>query len=73
MCIRDSYNLEAKGIVASKEKAGSNGRQRRYYRLTAKGKKKLEADREQWTALVQAMGALGVTRKGSCDELCPAT
>ena len=67
------YNLEAKGIVASKEKAGSNGRQRRYYRLTAKGKKKLEADREQWTALVQAMGALGVTRKGSCHELCPAT
>ena len=27
------YNLEAKGIVASKEKAGSNGRQRRYYRF----------------------------------------
>ena len=57
------YNLEAKGIVSSKEKAGSNGRQRRYYRLTAKGKKKLERDRQQWSALVQAMGALGVTRE----------
>jgi PadR family transcriptional regulator PadR len=56
------YNLEAKGIVSSKEKAGPNGRQRRYYRLTGKGKKKLAADREQWSALVQAMGALGVTR-----------
>jgi len=56
------YNLEAKGIVASKEKAGPNGRQRRYYRLTAKGKKKLDADRQQWTALVQAMGSLGLTR-----------
>jgi len=56
------YNLEAKGIVASKEKAGPNGRLRRYYRLTAKGKKKLDADRQQWTALVQAMGSLGLTR-----------
>ena len=56
------YNLEAKGIVSSKEKAGPNGRQRRYYRLTARGKKKLEADRQQWSALVEAMGALGLTR-----------
>ena len=62
------YNLEAKGIVSSKEKSGPNGRQRRYYRLTAKGKKKLEADREQWSALVQAMGALGVTRGRSQVE-----
>jgi PadR family transcriptional regulator PadR len=57
------YNLEAKGIVASKEKPGPNGRQRRYYRLTARGKKKLEADRKQWSALVEAMGALGLTRQ----------
>jgi len=55
------YNLEAKGIVKSKQKAGPNGRQRRYYQLTGKGKKKLEADRQQWASLVKAMGALGVT------------
>ena len=58
------YNLEAKGLVVSKKKAGSNGRQRRYYRLTNKGIKKLEKDREQWAALVKGMGALGVTRMG---------
>lgn len=55
------YNLEAKGLVASKEKPGENGRKRRYYRLTARGKKKLATDRQQWSALVEAMGALGVT------------
>ena len=33
------YNLESKGLVASKEKPGPNGRTRRYYRLTAAGKK----------------------------------
>lgn len=57
------YNLEAKGLVSSKEKAGSNGRKRRYYKLTAKGKKKLDHDRAQWAALVEGMGALGVTRR----------
>ena len=57
------YNLESKGIVSSREKAGENGRKRRYYKLTAKGKKKLEQDRQQWVALVQGMRALGVTRE----------
>ena len=56
------YNLEAKKLVASKKKAGPNGRTRRYYRLTTKGKKKLAADREQWAAVIKGLGALGVTR-----------
>jgi PadR family transcriptional regulator PadR len=56
------YNLESKGLVASREKKGPNGRQRRYYRLTTKGKKKLETDRQQWTELVKGMTALGLTR-----------
>ena len=56
------YNLEAKGIVTSQQKAGPNGRMRRYYKLTGKGKKKLDADRQQWAALVEGLGALGVTR-----------
>ena len=57
------YNLESKGLVTSRQKAGPNGRLRRYYRLTAKGKKKLEIDRQQWAALIKGMGALGVTRQ----------
>ena len=57
------YNLEDKGLVVSRQKEGPNGRMRRYYRLTAKGKKKLQKDRVQWAALVEGMGALGVTRR----------
>ena len=57
------YNLEAKGLIASRNKEGPNGRKRRYYRLTSKGKKKLAADREQWAAIVKGLGALGVTRQ----------
>ena len=56
------YNLESKGLVTSRQKPGPNGRLRRYYRLTALGKKKLETDRQQWAALIKGMGALGVTR-----------
>jgi len=57
------YNLEGKGLVASRQKEAANGRMRRYYRLTVKGRKKLESDRQQWAALVKGMGALGVTRQ----------
>jgi len=63
------YNLEAKGLVASREKKGENGRTRRYYRLTSKGKKKLAADTQQWVSLVQAMGALGVTRVNAAGAI----
>ncbi|MEZ6094257.1 MAG: helix-turn-helix transcriptional regulator [Pirellulaceae bacterium] len=56
------YNLEAKGLVASTNKVGPNGRERRYYRLTSAGKKRLDKDRKQWAALVQGMSALGMTR-----------
>ncbi|MEM7452886.1 MAG: helix-turn-helix transcriptional regulator [Planctomycetota bacterium] len=56
------YNMETKGLVVSTRKEGPNGRKRRYYRLTTDGKKRLEKDREQWAALVKAMGAFGVTR-----------
>lgn len=53
------YNLEAKGLVASRlDEAGP--RPRRYYRLTGKGKRRLSHDRKQWSALVEAMAGLGI-------------
>ena len=55
------YNLEAKGLVASREKVGENGRKRRYYRLTTKGKKRLVHDRQQWAELLKGLDALGFT------------
>ena len=54
------YNLEAKGLVASRSQIADNGRPRRYYRLTSKGKRQLAHDRKQWEALSAAMGRLGV-------------
>ncbi|MEM8783742.1 MAG: helix-turn-helix transcriptional regulator [Planctomycetota bacterium] len=54
------YNLEAKGLVASRTEPGLRGRPRRYYRLTAKGKRHLARQTRQWAALVTAMQSLGL-------------
>jgi PadR family transcriptional regulator, regulatory protein PadR len=53
------YNLEAKGLIASRVEEMPTGRQRRYYRLTKAGRKRLESDRQQWAVLSNAMAALG--------------
>lgn len=53
------YNLEAKGLIKARLDDKS-GRRRKYYRLTAKGKKRLAHDTKQWQAVLGAMGAMGV-------------
>lgn len=54
------YNLEAKGLIASRIETEENARPRKYYHLTDKGKTQLTRDRKQWEALSLAMGKLGV-------------
>ena len=53
------YNLEAKGLIASRVD-DSGARPRKYYRLTAKGKKRHKHDTAQWLSLARAMAALGI-------------
>lgn len=55
------YNLEAKGLIEGHWKTGGE-RERKYYRLTERGRKRLAEDSRQWEALVGAMTALGVVR-----------
>lgn len=54
------YNLEAKGLIEADWRTAESGRERKYYRLTAKGRKRLAADMDAWKRLVGAMGAIGV-------------
>jgi len=54
------YNLEAKGYIKGQWRNQNNGRKRKYYALTGKGKKRLTADTEQWLAITRAMKAIGV-------------
>jgi PadR family transcriptional regulator PadR len=52
------YRLEKRGWIDGRwvEKAGQ--RRRRYYRLTAAGKKILAAQRKSWSAFTQAIGRI---------------
>jgi PadR family transcriptional regulator PadR len=44
------YNLQAKGLIASRVEEAENGRPRKYYRLTRKGVQQLVRHRKQWEA-----------------------
>ncbi|HZW06666.1 MAG TPA: PadR family transcriptional regulator [Phycisphaerales bacterium] len=57
------YNLEAKGLVEPFWQDGpaeEGGRERKYYRLTDKGRTRLASDMAQWTQVAKAMAGLGV-------------
>lgn len=54
------YNLEAKGLVRARYVQAESGRTRRYYSLTAAGRRSLTRRRTEWNALARAMRALGV-------------
>jgi PadR family transcriptional regulator, regulatory protein PadR len=54
------YNLEAKGLIEASWQTAESGRDRKYYRLTSSGRKRLATDTKQWQALLGAMGALGL-------------
>jgi PadR family transcriptional regulator PadR len=56
------YNLEAKGFIEGVWRISDQGRKRRYYLLTGKGKKHLAANMAQWQQLVTAMQGLGIVK-----------
>lgn len=54
------YNLEAKGLIEATWRDSDAGRERKYYTLTGKGRKRLATDTEQWRSVAGAMQALGI-------------
>lgn len=53
------YNLEAKGLIASRWEKG-DGRKRKYYQLTDSGRRRLAKETTQWRAVTEAMIAMGI-------------
>ncbi|HEY8231783.1 MAG TPA: PadR family transcriptional regulator [Vicinamibacteria bacterium] len=47
--------LEKQALVAAEWKASENGRRARYYRLTAKGRGRLQVELEDWARVSAAM------------------
>lgn len=65
------YNLEAKGLIRSAVQLSENGRQRRYYSITTKGKKQLANHRRQWEKLQEGMSRVFGTFDGEAAAQCP--
>lgn len=55
------YNLESKGLIEGDWRDADSGRERKYYRLTTKGRRRLADDAQQWQTLIRAMQALGIS------------
>lgn len=58
------YNLESKGLIKGSWKTADSGRRRKYYGLTAKGRRQLESHQQQWQKLFGAMEGLGLVSTG---------
>lgn len=52
------YRLEVKGFVVSTEKEAPSGKNRRYYRLTSKGKSALKTQSAELTTLQKGLNHL---------------
>jgi PadR family transcriptional regulator PadR len=49
------HRLELRGLLASEWGLSENNRRAKYYRLTASGRRYLEAESAQWTRMVAAI------------------
>jgi len=54
------YNLEAQGFIRAEWSEAKSGRERKYYSLTPKGKRRLAAQTKEWRAVAKAMESLGI-------------
>ncbi|NNE36173.1 MAG: PadR family transcriptional regulator [Rhodothermales bacterium] len=49
------HRLEKDGLIQSRWQKAETGRKRKYYRITAKGKRQLSQDRVSWLAVHRAL------------------
>ncbi|HKF59485.1 MAG TPA: PadR family transcriptional regulator [Blastocatellia bacterium] len=60
------YRLEHRGLLDTRWGTSENNRRAKYYRLTAKGRKRLRDETESWNRLASAIAAaLGATPQES--------
>ncbi len=52
------HRLERDGLIDSEWKEADTGRQRKYYFITTKGRKLLDAERKQWLTVHNTLGKL---------------
>ena len=53
------HRLEKRGLIRSEWKTAENGRRRKYYGLTDKGRAELERQRREWHAVAHTLRRIG--------------
>lgn len=59
------HRLEKDGFIRSKWKLSEEGRMRKYYFLTDRGRKEFAAEREEWLRVHSALQSLWAAAEGS--------
>ncbi len=57
--------MEKEGLIESEWREAETGRKRKYYRLRKEGRKTLQAEREQWLTVHEALTKLWKTQRSS--------
>lgn len=61
------HRLEYRGLLAADWKESETGREARFYRLTAKGRKQLDAEAASWERLTDAVRLIMKLREGGAE------
>ena len=59
------HRLENRGLLVAEWKMSDTGRESKFYRLTAKGRKQLKEEAARWLRLTEAIGLILKTTGGS--------
>ncbi len=59
------YRMENRGWIKAQWALTENGRRAKYYRLTANGKRQLDAESESWARMTGAIGRIMTARRES--------
>jgi transcriptional regulator len=59
------HRLENRGLLAADWKISDTGRESKFYRLTAKGRRQLKEEAASWLRLTEAIGLILKTAGGS--------
>lgn len=51
------HRMEKEKLIASTWKVGENGRKRKYYRISASGKRSMAVEKKQWQAVHNTLGS----------------
>lgn len=63
------HRLEERGLITATWRTGRTGRPRKYYKLTPRGRRALEENRQQWHGLARVMQSVLGPNSSQADSI----